>query len=65
VSRESIRVISGIPVFWEIFCAWQIPEHRKIKKKAREAPLPVLFTDKFYPAEIDSVGQVATQAPQS
>jgi hypothetical protein len=37
----------------------------KIKKRAREYPLPVLSFDNYYSAEIASVGQDAAQAPQS
>jgi len=38
---------------------------KKIKKKARDTPLPVIDFDKSYPAEIASVGQALTHAPQS
>jgi hypothetical protein len=37
---------------------------RKIKKKARAHPLPLIVA-KPYPAEIASVGQELTHAPQS
>ena len=46
-------------------CPLQTGRDRKIKKKARAYPLPDLIVDKIYSAAIASVGQEATQVPQS
>jgi hypothetical protein len=43
----------------------KLSKHEKIKKKARDTPLPVIDFDNSHPAAIASVGQALTHAPQS
>jgi hypothetical protein len=65
LSEGIILFITGKEAVPGDSCPLQTGRDRKIKKKARAHPLPDLIAVKTYSAEIASVGQEATQEPQS